>query len=114
VTRPLPAGSAPTLQSLTGLLNELAAADSDLVLVIDDYHVIESPDVHSALAFFLDHLPPHVRVAIGSRTDPLLPIARMRLRGEVLELRAADLRFTPDEAAALFRGMVGGCSTRRS
>jgi LuxR family transcriptional regulator, maltose regulon positive regulatory protein len=105
--RALLAGSAPTIQSLTGLINEITGADTDFLLVIDDYHVIESPEVHTALAFFLDHMPPRMHVALGSPADPLLPIARMRARGEVLELRAGDLRFTPDEASDFLRSMTG-------
>jgi LuxR family maltose regulon positive regulatory protein len=85
---------------LTTLLNDLAATRRDLVLVLDDYHEVESADVHEGMAFLLDHLPPRVHLAITTRADPPLPLARLRARGELVELRAADLRFTEEEAAA--------------
>ena len=89
----------PTDVLLTALLNDLAAL-GDAVLVLDDYHVIESPPVDEALTFFVDHLPPQFRLVIASREDPQLPLARLRASGQLTELRATDLRFTPDEAAA--------------
>jgi len=73
---------------------------TDVVLVLDDYHVIDARDVQDAMAFLLEHLPPQVHLVIASRTDPPLPLARLRGRGELAEIRAADLRFTPGEAAA--------------
>ncbi|HSJ10570.1 MAG TPA: hypothetical protein VK928_11680, partial [Longimicrobiales bacterium] len=94
----LGAGSPPTVAVLTSLINEIAALDDDVVVILDDYHVIEVPAVHSALAFFLDHLPPRMHLILATRVDPLLPVARLRARGELVELRAADLRFSPDEA----------------
>lgn len=84
---------------LSGLVNRLGAAATDLVLVLDDYHVIEAEPVHRALAFLLDHLPPAVHLLITTRADPPLPLARLRARGTLTELRADDLRFTPAEAA---------------
>ena len=93
-------GSPPSVAQLTALLNETTAIDCDVVLVLDDYHVIDSPSIHTSLAFFLDHLPPHVHTVLATRTEPPLPLARMRARGEVTELRVGDLRFTTDEAAA--------------
>jgi LuxR family maltose regulon positive regulatory protein len=92
---------------LTALLNELGAITGDIVLVLDDYHVIDARDVQDAMAFLLDHLPPRLHVAIASRTDPVLPLARLRARGELVEIRAAELRFTPDEAAAYLNEMMG-------
>jgi LuxR family maltose regulon positive regulatory protein len=89
----------PTEVLLTSLLNDLTALD-DAVLVLDDYHAIESPPIDEALAFFVDHLPPQLRLVIASREDPPLPLARLRARGQLIELRAVDLRFTPPEAAA--------------
>ena len=83
----------PTDVLLTALLNDLAAL-GDTVLVLDDYHVIESPPIEEALAFFVDHLPPRFRLVIASREDPPLPLARLRAHGQLTELRAADLRFT--------------------
>src|SRR5579871_2481834 len=94
---------APLEAVLTLLLNELSALSADLVLVLDDYHLIDAHAVHDGLLFLIDHLPPRLHLVIASRTDPPLPLARMRARGELVELRAADLRFTPDEAATYFR-----------
>ncbi len=91
---------------LTALLNDLGAITGDIVLVLDDYHVIDARDVQDAMAFLLDHLPPRLHVVIASRTDPALPLARLRARGELVETRAAELRFTPDEAAAYLNEMM--------
>jgi LuxR family transcriptional regulator, maltose regulon positive regulatory protein len=88
----------PTDVLLTALLNDLAAL-GDAVLVLDDYHVIESPPIDEALTFFVNHLPPQFRLVIASREDPPLPLARLRARGQLTELRATDLRFTSAEAA---------------
>ena len=92
------------------LLNELSRITVDVVLVLDDYHVIDAPDIHSGMVFVLDHLPPHVHLLIASRTDPPLPLARLRARSDLVEVRAADLRFTPDEGAAEYErtGQPGG------
>jgi LuxR family maltose regulon positive regulatory protein len=92
---------------LTTLLNDLAAAAADIVLVLDDYHVIDARKVQDGVAFLLDHLPPSLHLVIASRADPALPLPRLRARGELVEIRAADLRFTPDEAAAYLNGMMG-------
>jgi len=97
----------PTEAVLATLLNELSAFASDVVVVLDDYHVIESPDVQEGVAFLLEHLPPRVRLVIASRADPVLPLAQLRARGELIEIRAADLRFTHDEAAAYLNEMMG-------
>ena len=92
---------------LTTLLNDLGEIDSDIVLVLDDYHLIESREVQDAMAFLLDHLPPRLHLVIASRADPPLSLARLRARGELVEIRAADLRFTPDEAAAYLNEVMG-------
>jgi LuxR family maltose regulon positive regulatory protein len=92
---------------LTALLNDLGATAGDIVLVLDDYHVIDASDVQGGMAFLLDHLPPWLHVVIASRTDPPLPLARWRARGDLAEIRAAELRFTPDEAAAYLNEMMG-------
>ncbi len=92
---------------LTALLNDLGATAADIVLVLDDYHVIDASDVQEGMAFLLDHLPPWLHVVIASRADPALPLARWRARGELVEIRAAELRFTPDEAAAYLNEMMG-------
>jgi LuxR family maltose regulon positive regulatory protein len=104
----------PLTTLLTTLINDLAdvrlldaAPAAQIILVLDDYHVIGSPAVHSALTFLLEHLPPALHLVIGSREDPPLPLARLRARGQVAELRAADLRFSPDEAAAFLRDIMG-------
>ena len=91
---------------LTTLINEINAIDADFTLVLDDYHVIESAQVHSGLTFLLDHLPPRMQLVIASRSDPPLPLPRLRARGELTELRAADLRFTFDEASAFLREVM--------
>ena len=77
------------------------------MLVLDDYHVIDARDVQDGMAFLLDHLPPRLHLVIASRADPALPLARLRARGELVEIRAADLRFTPDEAAAYLNEVMG-------
>jgi LuxR family maltose regulon positive regulatory protein len=106
--QPLPI---PTV--LTTLLNDLGAIASDLVLVLDDYHVIDARDVQDGMEFLLDHLPPQLHLVIASRADPALPLARLRGRGELVEVRAADLRFTPDEAAAYLNEVMGLVLTAR-
>src|SRR5579859_2424505 len=92
---------------LTSLINELAAAPQAVVLVLDDYHLIESQPIHAALTFLLDHLPRQLHLVMTSRADPALPLARLRARGELTDLRAGDLRFTPDEAAAFLNQVMG-------
>ena len=92
---------------LTVLLNDLGALAGDIVLVLDDYHVVDARDVQDGMAFLLDHLPAGLHVVIASRADPALPLARWRARGELVEIRAAGLRFTPDEAAAYLNEMMG-------
>ena len=90
----------PTELVLTQLVNDLATAPSEVWLVLDDYHLVDNPDVDQALAFLLDHLPPQVHVVLSTRADPGLPLPRWRVRGHLVEIRAADLRFTPAETAA--------------
>lgn len=92
---------------LTTLLNDLGATASDIVLVLDDYHLIDAREIQDAMAFLLDHLPPRLHLVIASRTDPAVPLARLRARGELVELRAAELRFTSDEAAAYLNEVMG-------
>ena len=92
---------------LATLLNDLHAVSNDVVLVLDDYHVIEARDVQDGMAFLLEHLPPQMHLVIAGRADPALPLARLRGRGELVEIRAADLRFTADEAAAYLSGSMG-------
>jgi LuxR family maltose regulon positive regulatory protein len=92
---------------LPSLHSELSAVGSRLVLVLDDYHLITNATCQQTLAFFLDHLPAGVNVVLSTRADPPLPLARMRARGELAELRAADLQFTDEEASALLNGSMG-------
>ncbi len=97
----------PTESILTSLLNEISTVPDDFVLVLDDYHVVDSGAVDDALAFVLEHLPPRMHLIISTREDPQLPLARLRARGQLGELRAADLRFTPSEAAEFLEGVMG-------
>jgi LuxR family maltose regulon positive regulatory protein len=99
---------------LIALINEIAAAlDAGAeeacphVLVLDDYHLVNAPSIHRAMVFLLDHMPPQLRLIIAGRTDPPLPLARLRAQGHLVELRADDLRFTAHEAAAFLNQMMG-------
>jgi LuxR family transcriptional regulator, maltose regulon positive regulatory protein len=89
------------------LVNDLATVGAPLVLVLDDYHLITNATCHQTLGWFLDHLPPAVHVVVSTRLDPPLPLARMRARGELAELRVGELQFTGEEAAALLNGSMG-------
>jgi LuxR family maltose regulon positive regulatory protein len=103
----------PTESILTILLNEIASARDNFVLVLDDYHAIESSlvdvstSVDEALAFLLERLPPQMHLVIATREDPRLPLARLRARGQLTELRVSDLRFTPSEAADFLNRVMG-------
>ena len=91
----------PSLPSLlTLLINDLAVLPAESILVLDDYHVLSEPRIHEAITFLLDHLPPQLHVVIVTRVDPPLPLSRLRAHGLLTEVRAADLRFTTEEAAA--------------
>jgi LuxR family transcriptional regulator, maltose regulon positive regulatory protein len=94
---------------VTALINELAAqpAESAIVLVLDDYHLVDAQPVHASLAFLLEHLPPGLHLVLASRSDPPLPLARLRAGGQLSELRTNDLRFTADEASSLLRQAAG-------
>ena len=92
---------------LPALLNTLGALSADMALVLDDYHVIDSPAIHQALTFLLDHLPSRLHLVIASRTDPPLPLARLRTRNQLTEIRADDLRFDPDETALFLNDIMG-------
>jgi LuxR family maltose regulon positive regulatory protein len=98
------AGFSPEVLPL--LVNELSALTRLLVLVLDDYHAISSREIHEGMAFLLDHLPEPLHVVIATRSAPPLPVARRRARGELLEIRAEELRFTDDEAAALLNDVL--------
>lgn len=98
----------PPIQSLlTPLLNEMAALSDELLLVLDDYHALDNPEIDAALTFLIDNQPPQIHLVITTREDPRLPLARLRARGQLTELRAADLRFTAEEAAAFLNETTG-------
>jgi LuxR family maltose regulon positive regulatory protein len=98
----------PPLEAiLTPLLNALSIAPEPFVLVLDDYHLIDSRPVDQTLTFLLEHLPPRMHMVIATREDPDLPLARLRVRRQLTELRAADLRFTFDEAAEFLNQGMG-------
>jgi LuxR family transcriptional regulator, maltose regulon positive regulatory protein len=98
--------------ALTPLVNDLARAGEHeprkhWILVLDDYHAIGAPEVHEAVTFLLEHLPDHLHLVVVTRSDPPLPLARLRSRGQLNELRAADLRFTPLEAQEFLNRVMG-------
>lgn len=97
----------PAETLLADLVNEIAARPGPFVLVLDDYHLVDSKEVDGALTFLVDHQPPQMHLVIASREDPPLPLARLRARGQLTELRAADLRFTPAEAAEFLNQVMG-------
>jgi LuxR family maltose regulon positive regulatory protein len=97
----------PVETVLTHLINEVAATLESFALVLDDYHVIEAEAIHEALTFLLDHLPWQMHLVMATRADPPLPVARLRGRGQVTELRQSDLRFTLDEAAEFLNRVMG-------
>lgn len=97
----------PPASILTALLNDLTTISEPFVLVLDDYHVFDAKPVDQALAFLIDHLPPHIHLVIATREDPHLPLARLRARAQLTELRATHLRFTPSEAAAFLNQAMG-------
>jgi len=98
----------PPLESvLTVLLNELCALPDQVVLVLDDYHLITAAEVHQVVTFMLEHLPPQVHIVLLTRADPPLPLTRLRARNQLVELRAAHLRFTRDEVAAFLNQVMG-------
>lgn len=97
----------PTESILTALLNEITTVPDKFALVLDDYHVIDAKPIDNALTFLLEHLPPQMHMIIATREDPDLPLARLRARGQLAELRAADLRFTLSEAAGFLNQVMG-------
>ncbi len=104
----LEAPQPPPIDSLlTPLLNELATIPNDFVLILDDYHVLDSTEIDSALTFLIDNQPPRMHLIITTREDPPLPLARLRVRGQLSEIRAADLRFTADEASEFLNSAMG-------
>lgn len=115
------ADALPLLQSprppveavLATIINELSVVPRDVHLVLDDYHLVDGPDIAAGMAYLLEHLPPRLHLVISTRADPDLPLARLRARRELVEVRAADLRFTADEAADYLNDVAGlGLSTQ--
>ncbi len=104
----LHASQPPPIQAfLTTLINEIAAVPERFILVLDDYHLITAQPIHDGLSFLLDHLPPGIHLVIATRADPSLPLARLRARGQLTELRQSDLRFTTGEAAVFLNQVMG-------
>lgn len=97
----------PATAVLTLLINDVMRNGQPVILVLDDYHVLTAPPIHQALAFLLDHLPPQLHLLITTRSDPPLPLPRLRSRGQVVEIRADELRFTLDEASCFFDQVMG-------
>jgi LuxR family maltose regulon positive regulatory protein len=97
----------PADMALTALLNEITTLPDRFVLVLDDYHLLDATSVERALTFLIEHLPPQLHLVIATREDPRLPLARFRAREHLTELRAADLRFTPAEAATFLQQAMG-------
>lgn len=89
------------------LLNQLATTATPILIVLDDLHLADRADIHEQLAFFIEHLPPHIHVVISTRADPGIPLARLRARRDLVEVRSSDLRFTPDEVVAYLNDMAG-------
>ena len=97
----------PVETILSTLINELSALLDPFILVLDDYHVVDSAAIHEGLAFLVEHMPSPMRLIMTTRIDPPLPLARMRVRSQLLELRSADLRFSPPQIAAFFTDVMG-------
>ena len=97
----------PTLTTvLTLLINELSQTPIPLILVLDDYHLVTTPAIHQALAFLLEHLPPQLHLVLITRSDPPLPLSRLRAQGQIVEIRAHDLRFAVSEAGQFFQQVM--------
>ena len=98
----------PPIESvLTALLNDITSIPDPFVLILDDYHVLDAKPIDHALTFLLEHLPPQMHLVIATREDPQLPLARLRARDQLTELRVTDLRFTPSEAAGFLTQVMG-------
>lgn len=91
----------------TFLINDMVKLGEDLILVLDDYHVIQNQSIHRALSFLIDHLPTNLHIVISTRVDPPWPLARLRARNQLVEIRAADLRFTAEETAVFLNQVMG-------
>ena len=98
----------PPIQSiLTTLINEISVIEDPFTLILDDYHVITEPAIHEGIGFLVEHKPPQMHLIIASRTDPPLPLARLRASRALTEIRAADLRFTPQETSDFLNEVMG-------
>ena len=98
----------PPIESiLTTIINEMSEVDEDFFLVLDDYYMIEAQPIHDALTFLLNRLPSQAHMVIASRIDPPLSLARLRAQSQLMEVRAADLRFTSEEATAFLNDVMG-------
>src|SRR2546421_483511 len=99
---------APPLSTiLTALLNELVQGSREIILILDDYHVISDQTIHDGLLFLLDHLPPNLCLVLATRADPELPLSRFRVRGQMVEIRSSDLRFTQEETTSFLLQSMG-------
>ncbi len=98
---------APLKSLATALINDCTTVTTPFILALDDYHMITETAVHEAVTFLLDNLPPQLHLVITSRTDPLLPLPRLRAHGQMTELRTGDLRFTAEETAAFIQQFMG-------
>ncbi len=94
----------PLRYVLQALINALVSSTEQFILVLDDYHLINEPEIHSSLTYLVEHLPPQLHLILATRADPPLPLSQLRARGEVLEVRTNQLRRTPEEIMALFDG----------
>ncbi len=97
----------PAEAVLTALLNSMTAIQEDLAFVLDDYHLVDAKAVDDAVTFLVEHLPPRLHLVIATREDPRLPLARLRARGQLVELRAGDLRFSPTETTQFLNQAMG-------
>ncbi|MBN9316302.1 MAG: hypothetical protein J0I99_11225 [Devosia sp.] len=102
----VPAAMQPDQALVALLINQLAAAEKPLAVVLDDFHLVDHKDIHGQLAFLVEHLPPNVHVVINTRADPALPLARLRVRGDLVEIRSTELRFTADEAVTYLNDVM--------
>lgn len=102
----LPGAVQPDQGFVAILLNQLAAGEMPILLILDDLHLVDRPDIHEQLAFLIEHLPAHVHVIASTRADPGLPLARLRVRGDLVEIRSADLRFTREEASTYLNDVM--------
>jgi LuxR family transcriptional regulator, maltose regulon positive regulatory protein len=104
--------TAPAADALTQILNDVSGTgepqpEKQWIVILDDYHAIEASEVHDAVTFLLDHLPDQLHLVMATRSDPPLPLARLRSRGQLNEVRAADLRFTRSEAREFLNQVMG-------